>query len=48
LAGIELIFLPVAAVFWKQYKKNVDNADVFSGCYEVKDFFSSFSYSANE
>ena len=37
-AGIELIFLSVAAVFWIQYKKNV-NTDVFSCCYEIKDFF---------
>jgi len=32
-AGIELIFLSVAAVFW------VDNADVASCCYEITDFF---------
>ena len=36
--GIELIFLPVAAVFWIWYEKNVDNTDVFSYCYEIKDF----------
>ena len=39
LAGGELSFLPVAAVVWIWYKKNVDNTDVFSCCYEVKDFF---------
>ena len=38
-AGIELIFLPIAAVFWIWYKKNVDNTDVFSYCYAIKDFF---------
>jgi len=38
LAGIELISLPVAAVFWTSYKKNVDNTDVFSCGYEIKDF----------
>jgi len=27
--GIELIFLPVAAVFWIQYEKNVDNTPMF-------------------
>ena len=31
-AGVELIFLSVAAVFWIWYKKNVDNIDVFSCC----------------
>ena len=29
-AGIELIFLPVAALFWIQYEKNADDIDVFS------------------
>jgi len=28
-AGIELIFFPVAAVFWIQYEKNVDNTLMF-------------------
>ena len=31
-AGIKLIFLQVAAVFWIQYEKNVDNTDGFSCC----------------
>jgi len=35
----ELIFLPVAAVFWIKYKKNVDNTSVFSSCCEIKDFY---------
>jgi len=47
LAGIELIFLSVAAVFLIYYEKNVDNTDVFSCCYKSRTFFS-FSYSANE
>jgi len=29
---IELIFRPVAAVFWTSYEKNVDNTDGFSCC----------------
>ena len=29
-AGTELIFLPVAAVFWIWYEKNVDNTDGFT------------------
>jgi len=29
LAGIELIFPPVAAVFWIQYEKNTDNTEGF-------------------
>jgi len=36
-AGIELISLPVAAVFWLQYEKNVDNSYFFSCCYVIKD-----------
>jgi len=39
LSGIELISLPVAPVFWILYEKNVDNTDVFSCCYEIKDSF---------
>jgi len=46
-AGIELIFLSVAAVFWIYYKRNVDSTDVFSCWYESRTF-SSLSYSANE
>jgi len=38
-AGIELIFLAVATVFWIYYRKNVDNTDVFCCCYEIRDFF---------
>jgi len=41
LAGTELIFLSVAAVFWIWNQKNVDDADVFSCCYDIKDFFQS-------
>ena len=48
LVGIELIFLPVAVVFWIQYEKNVDNTDILSCCYEIKDVFPSFLFSANE
>jgi len=32
LAGIELISVPVAAVFWIKYKQNIDSIDVFSCC----------------
>jgi len=39
-AGIELIFFPVAAVFYL-YEKNVDNTDIFSCCCEIKDFLQS-------
>jgi len=35
----KIIFLPVVAVFWIQYEKNVDNTHVFSCCCEIKDFF---------
>jgi len=31
-AGIELIFLPVAAGFWIQYEKSIDSTDVFNCC----------------
>jgi len=37
-AGIELIFLPEAAALWIYYEENADNSDVFSCCYEIKDF----------
>jgi len=39
LAGVEVVFLPVAAVFWSKYETKVDNADIFSCCHEIKDFF---------
>jgi len=45
LAGIELIFFPVAAVFWISYEKNVDSTDAFSCCYHIKDFFQSLRFS---
>jgi len=45
LPGIEFIFLPVAAVFWIQYDKNVDNIDGFSYYYEIQDFFQSLTFS---
>jgi len=32
LAGIELVFLLVAAVFWISYENNVDNSVDFSCC----------------
>ena len=38
-AGMELIFFPVAAVFWILCEKNTDNTGVFSCCCEIKDFF---------
>jgi len=33
------IFLPVAAVVWIQYQKNVGSTDVFSRCCEIQSFF---------
>jgi len=44
LAGIELIFLPVAAVVWIYYEKNVDNRLMFSVVAKKPRTFSSLPF----
>jgi len=48
LAGIELIFFPVAAAFWIYYENNVDNTLMFLAVAKKSRTFFSFPCSANE
>jgi len=48
LAGIGLIFFPVAAAFWIQYEKNVDNTMMFLVVAKKSRTFFSFLCLANE
>jgi len=48
LAGIDLLFLPVAAGFWIWYEKNIDNTLMFSAVAKKSRTFSSLPHSADE